>query len=506
MGQLDYLLKYVRTGTAEGDRQFLADIFIPPAQFAQLCAIEPGGMRLLVGDKGLGKSALVEWIHRVSLARQVPSLLIRPDNITTLPFPTDADMASLKRHYYEVLLRTVAAEIGRKLQGFLKGNSAKLYNEARQAGLATDDFVQKALTLLSAVSLPVSKINGNQLAKDLAGTNSLTALAGAINTQLLAPGSVFYLFIDDTDQIAAPDHPAHLNRLWGLILAVRRLVGECPSIRPIITLRTGVWSRLTTESRGQRDQTDHVRGYVISLKVDDYLIESIVRKRLDRAATDLERRGQDPYPIFFQGESMTLPGSDEVRSWDSFISKSSRERPRDAIQLIKNMIDCADKRNSQRIGSDEASLAMEIYSTERVDDVGNEFSLDCENIREVINTFSDVPFEMTFEQLRAHLRTIPSIGSTRIRSSVMKPETDEDAIAILALLHECGFINPRFADLTKPRGFRHQLYREDPSFTKYSNWNNIQAATWEVHPAFRTHLIGVRTARAARIAKPKAGD
>ena len=498
MAQLDYLLKYVRSGTAEGDRQFLGEIFIPPAQFAQLCAIEPGGLRLLVGDKGIGKSALVEWIHKVATARTLPSLLIRPDDIATKDLPSGSDIASLKRYYYEVLMRTIAAQIGRHLKGFLKGDAAKLHNEARGKGLTEDDFIQKSLELVSAISLPVSKINGVQLAKELAGTNSVNALVAAINKQLLASGNLFFVFIDDTDQLAAPDQPAHLNRLWGLILAIRRLVGECPAIRPIVTLRTGMWSRLTTESQGQRDQTDHLRGYVVALKADEALIEGIVRKRLERAASDMGRNGVDPYTIFFNSPFMTLPNSDERRSWDSFITKSSRDRPRDAIQLIKNMIDCATEREAQQIGSAEAGLAMQVYSGERVHDISNEFSLDCKNIREIINTFSEVAFETDFETLRAHLKTVPSIGTTTIRAAVMKPQVDQDAITILALLHEAGFINPRFADSTKPRGFRHLLYRDDANFVKYSNWNGMQGASWEVHPAFRTYLIGIREAKAAR--------
>lgn len=498
MAQLDYLLKYVRSGTAEGDRQFLGEIFIPPAQFGQLCAIEPGGLRLLVGDKGIGKSALVEWIHKVATAKKLPSLLIRPDDIATNDMPSTSDIASLKRYYYDVVLRTIAAQIGRHLKGFLKGDAARLHNEARQKGLAEDDLVQKTLELIGAVSMPVAKVNGVQLARELAGTNPQATLPGAINKQLLSAGSLFFVFIDDTDQLAAPDQPAHLNRLWGLILAIRRLVGECPAIRPIVTLRTGVWTRLTTESQGQRDQTDHLRGYVVPLKADEALVEGIVRKRLERAAADMDRKGVDPYSVFFSSQFMTLPNSDERRSWDSFITKSSRDRPRDAIQLIKNMIDCASERNALQIGSAEAGLSMKVYSSERVDDVANEFSLDCKNIREIIGTFSEIEFEVNFETLRAHLNTIPSIGTTTIRSVVMKPQVDQDAITILALLHESGFVNPRLADTTKPRGFRHLLYRDDPNFAKFANWNGMQAATWEVHPAFRTYLMGIRDAKAAR--------
>ncbi|WP_186057681.1 P-loop ATPase, Sll1717 family [Burkholderia gladioli] len=225
MADFKLLLKYVRTGTAEGDRKFLDQIFVTPSEFENLIGIEPGGMRILVGNKGIGKSAIVEWIDKISTKRNMPCVLIRPDNISTKDLPVAQDIGSLKRFYYDVLLRSVGAQIGTQLKGLLKGNAARLHSEARQAGLLEDDFIQKSLALISAVSMPVSKINGVQLAKELSGVNSATQLVGAINTQLLSSGSLFFLLIDDTDQLAAPDQPAHLNRIWALLLAVRRLVG-----------------------------------------------------------------------------------------------------------------------------------------------------------------------------------------------------------------------------------------------------------------------------------------
>jgi hypothetical protein len=295
MALLDHLLKYVRTGTAENDRNLLDQIFITPSQFDQLCAIEPGGMRILTGNKGIGKSAVVEWIDKVAKHRKIPCLLIRPDNIVTKDSPFTTDIASLKRYYYDVLLRTIAAQIGSQLKGLLTGGAATLYKEAKLQGMTEDDFIQKSLELISALSLPVSKINGVQLAKELAGTNSTHTLASAIKGQLLSSGSVFYLLIDDTDQLASPDQPAHLNRIWALMLAIRRLVSECQSVRAIVTLRSSVWSRMTTESAGQRDQTDHLRGLVIPLKADDKLMQNIIRKRLESAAKDAQAPKVDPY-------------------------------------------------------------------------------------------------------------------------------------------------------------------------------------------------------------------
>lgn len=155
MALLDNLLKYVRSGTAEGDRPFLGETFVSPSQFDQLCAIEPGSMRLLIGNKGIGKSAVVEWIAKVAGKRNLPCLLIRPDNIVTTSQPSSFDIGSLKSYYYEVLLRTIASKIGSDLKGFLKGDAARLYNEAKRRGIAQGDIVQTALGLISAISLPV---------------------------------------------------------------------------------------------------------------------------------------------------------------------------------------------------------------------------------------------------------------------------------------------------------------------------------------------------------------
>lgn len=498
MSDLDFLLKYVRTGTAEGDRSFLKDIFITPSVFNDLCAIEPGGMRILVGNKGIGKSAIIEWVSKIISSKKLPCLIVRPDNIISKEMPTSTDIGSLKRFYYEVLLRTIGGLIGSQLSGLLTGDAAKLHQEARQQGLSEDDFIQKTLVLISAISTPVTRINGVQLAKDLAGINSPDTLIRAINKQLLSEGSVFFLLIDDTDQLAAPDQPAHLNRIWALLLAVRRLTSECSSVRAIVSLRSSVWTRLNSESQGQRDQIDHMRGLVSPLLADDDLMEKIIRKRLEAAAIDANKKYVDPYGVFFNGSEVILPTSHEKRLWGSFIAKSARERPRDAIQLIRNMIDAAKQRKAIQIGSEEARIAMKTYSSERVDDVVNEFSLDCKSIREIINTFADLVFESSFEEIRNHLLTVPSIASIQIRGDQLHPNSDGDAILILRLLHEAGFINPRLNDASKSRGFMHILFHDDPNFVKLENWNAMQAAKWEVHPAFRTYLMGIRDARLNR--------
>lgn len=492
MADLDLLLKYVRTGTAEGDRAFLQSVFITPGQLNELIGIEDGGMRLLVGNKGMGKSAIVEWMQKIYSKHKIACVLLRPDDLDTRALPNNQDVGSLKRHFYETLLHAVCGQIGKQMKAALVGDSAVLHAEARDQGLADLSFVDKALALLSAVSTPVGRIDGKGLAKDLSGGRSIHELIKAINTRLLERGSVFFLFVDDTDQVAAPGTANHLNRIWSLLLAVRRLVGECPNVRAIVTLRSEIWIRLTSESAGQRDQTDHLRGSVVSLRVSDEIIANIVRKRVQAAANDAGHMRGDPYPLFFAGEVVKLPTSDAERSWDLFLVKSSRERPRDAIQLIRNMIDIAKKSGSMKLGSAEAEEGMKIFSRERIDDLSNEFAPDCPQIREVVTSFINVEFREPFDELMKHLRAIPSMFSITIRGHAMKPQNDSDAIRILSLLHETGFINPAVRDHRQSRDFRHILFHEDPDFVKITNRNNMQGATWEVHPAFRSFLLNAK--------------
>lgn len=501
MSYLPRLLPYVRSGTTEGDLRYLKDVFVTPAQLAEICGIEPGSLRVLVANKGAGKTALVEWLRSTAIEAPMPCILLRPDQLVDTGSPAATDLSTLKGFFYEKLLRTVAAEIGAQLRSYLPltGAQASLYEEARVQGMSREDVVSKVIPLLSAVSVPVTGINGVDLARKLAGTNSTPSLTRAINTHLLnGPEKLFLLLIDDTDQLATPDDSSQLNKIWALLLAVRRLSMECNSVRPIVTLRASVWARLTHESAGQRDQVDHIRPLVVHLASSDKIIVDIVEKRMKTASADDRVPSRTPYGPYFEGRDVLLPRSAERRFWPDFISKSSRERPRDALQLIKNMIEAATEGEHTKIGDDDAAKAMDVYSSERVDDVVNEYSLDLSTIRELMESFHSAQFEMSFEESRANLSRAMGIASMHLRGIALQHNRDEHVIALLALLYEVGFINARLPDVTKPRGFDHKNFSDDPNFVRYSNWNNLQAASWEIHPAFRSHLLRIKAAKDRR--------
>jgi hypothetical protein len=68
-----------------------------------------------------------------------------------------------------------------------------------------------------------------------------------------------------------------------------------------------------------------------------------------------------------------------------------------------------------------------------------------------------------------------------------------------AFLYEIGFLNARFPDERQDRQFRHVMFRMDPGLVSKARWAEMQKATWEVHPAYRSHLIQRGRDEAARV-------
>lgn len=499
MTKMETLIKYFPTGTTEGDRQLLDRIYIATEQLPEVLTAPSGSPRLLVGNKGVGKTAILEWLFSAAKKKQIPSIFLRPDDLDLSKIASVSDVASIKRGMYECFMDAVAAAIGQKLKGMLHGASAKLYQHSIAKGSRQEDWMGQLLVLLSKLSKPVANIDAKELANDLSSHGlSKERLAQVVQTYLLNEKSLFLILIDDTDQVATLDDPQHLNRIWGLLLAVRKLTSTSPNIKCVVTLRTEVWMRLLRNERGQRDQIDHFRPLVMSLRAPESLIGSILKKRIALAAVEDGYNGNNPFMHFFDDEWMTLPTSNEKRTWDQFLLKSSRERPRDMIQLVNHLANAAKTRKASHIGSKDAEIAMESYSKERAEDLGIEMGFDCPAFLDVIRSFVDINFESSYEEVRQHLKTIPSRFSLVVCGRIIKPDSDEDALVLLSLLHESGFLNARIPDTRQPDKYRHIGFLDDPHLVQQSRWNELQATRWEVHPAFRTYLIALQKERSWR--------
>ena len=89
-------------------------------------------------------------------------------------------------------------------------------------GMKDRDYVQRALKILKPIGQALSDVDFEALSKDLHPTPD--ELKRLVEAQLGEPPRLLYLVIDDTDQIASPAEPNHLNRIWSLLSATRSIL------------------------------------------------------------------------------------------------------------------------------------------------------------------------------------------------------------------------------------------------------------------------------------------
>ncbi|MFQ3037751.1 P-loop ATPase, Sll1717 family [Neisseria cinerea] len=517
MDNLEYLKPYVLTGTAEGDKGFLNNLFIMPENLSNIIAL-PSGMSILIGHKGIGKSALMNQLYQGNQFAGVHSIFMKPDSIAKkISISGNNSLAELKSTFFDALIESIIEEISKDLPKFIKKDSDKeLYNYLKNHGKVDSDFIQKSLNFLSIIATPTTSIDFEKIITSLTkkNTSSLDGLLNAINIRIKNEReNIFYIFIDDTDQVMISSDDKELNKIWGLLQAIRELTIKCPSVRVIISLRTSIWSRMNEESSIiQNEQMDHFRSYQVNLHVSDKLIKDIYEARLIAAKVELNkhihRQYTDEYDAFFENKDVKLPTSQERRYWRDFIVKSARNRPRDAIQLIRHLIENAQKRRTARldelslltekqskekntplrITDADVDLAMNTYSEERLEDISKEYVADCSQTRDILHRFSSHNFEWDFDDLFKFLQGMPGGLLIELRGEKLGSENKEHAIKLLKYLHEIGFINPKIINKDKPE-FKHILFEQNRNFVSKGNIEQMRKCKWEIHPAFRSALI-----------------
>lgn len=504
---IDALIHFFPTGTTEGEQHILRQAFVRTEEYGDLMTPPPLSPRLLVGKKGSGKSAVIDFSLSVLGAGQVPALLLKPLDIELGIIGKGASVGEITRTAYDALLKAIAAKLGSELGGLLNGDGKRLYDEAVRAGLRDRDSIEKIAAVLPKLAKPWTATDLSVVLPQETPAVRMQ-LERAIRQNLEESESGIYLFIDDTDQVAAPDHPGDINRIWAVLLAARELTRRNKKLRCVVSLREEVWRRLTTHEAGQRDQTDHFSPLVHRLNPTRAHIRAIVHRRLKLAAA--RARGTDdvdPFGLFFDGVVARMPSSEEPSSWSDLVVNRSRDRPRDAIQLVNALAKHAKERNVPKIYEKDLHEVMPKFSEERVNFLAQEIEAECTQIRDVIRsvarmTFDYGPFKITTESLRKEFRTVPSEFSLTVRGQKLQPDSDADALTLLGLLFDLGVINARVADSREKDGYRHVFPDEDPTLVSKARWNDLQAVIWEVNPVYRDFMIKVQREYEAKTGLP----
>lgn len=494
---------YVPTGTAEGEKYILQEAFVQTHEYADIIAPPIGSPRLLVGKKGSGKSAILDFTLRFLKDAGLPGLLIKPLHLELSAMGENASSGELTRIAYNAIMKAVSEEIAKQLPLMVTGDNAELLESAIASGVVRADFVSKFVRVLNGFSKPFTGYDFSSLLPSATAT-SCKRLERLVKSNIETSKEAFYILIDDADQVANPGTKNHLNRIWACILAARELTLNNDKIRCVITLRDEVWRALEKEGSGQRDQIDHFRPLVYQVNPSLEHVQSIIEKRLILAA---KRAGYETananYSLFFEGDMPRMPFSEKRSSWPDLIRSRSRERPRDAVQLVDMMVKVALKDDAKKIDDDILSAVMPIYSKERAELVAGEYEAECPQMIHIIRSLHKLEYKhgsflADTEAVREHLVKMQSGFTVTINGVVLKPTREEDILSLWSLLFQAGVFYPRVSDARQKEGYRFVFPHEEPGLVTKARWNDLQQSLWEIHPAFRDFLIAEQTEQNAR--------
>lgn len=508
MNNLSALQHFTPTGTSEGEKHILDQVFVEQEGFEKLVIPKPLSPIVLVGKKGSGKSAILDAITVTALSLGIPVARINPRSMRLTDSNDDGSVASHTNVAFEALVGAIVEKMASELRGLVTGDDKVLLEEGLKQGFIQRDLISRLSRILPRLAKPFIGDVNVELTKD---NTSLGRVKQVITERLTAASSNFYVLIDDTDQVADPSKSAHLNRIWGLILAARDLAGLSERIRVVVTIREEVWRRLGRSGASQRDQADHFDKIIVRLTPSDGLMKAIVSQRLIASATyaglaDFE----NAWPFFFEGAGARAPTSKEFSSWSDLVVTRSRNRPRDAVQLLNSLASSAESRGAHKISQTDIDSVVPAFSKKRVEFLRNEAEEECPDVQKVVDTLANVAFDQgsfkaSFEVIRGALRNVPGTGVTLFKRK-LRVNDDDDFLLLLEFMFDYDILNARISDSRQKDGYRFIRPNDDPTLVSRGRWGDLQQIVWEVNPAFRDYLISVQDSHASRTglaSKPK---
>lgn len=325
----------------------------------------PLRLRILVGYKGVGKSALFKICELEDSKEGVPSVWIKPDDIIELSTSNDeADLNVRIRNWKNGIQDIVFQKM---IEGFgnVSGNSAQ---PLRSYGAG---FLQSLITY------------ANTLTKQSLAPAKQSLVRGFLNKKRLV------VYLDDLDRDWTGSE-RDILKISALLNATRDIIADTQGLYIRIALRSDVYNIV----RSRDASTDKIEGDTIWMQWSN---DDIFRVLVKRIATFLGK-GMEFAAFGSQSQQQLAagylnqvfePAHHGVGLWENrpmyhVILSLVRAKPRDIILLCSAAARSARARNHDIIHSSDLQDSLKRYSEGRVRDVINEFRSELPDIERLI--------------------------------------------------------------------------------------------------------------------------
>lgn len=427
-------------------------------------------IRILVGHKGIGKSAIFKIAEDEDRAKDIITVFIHPDDISELVKGSD-DLHEMIRIWKRGLLEIVAKKIFSKAGLSIDSkNHEKLRSVLDSAGKFIR-FIADVFQRSIDESVNTSRID-----------------RGLVETFL--KNNTIHVYIDDLDR-GWEGKKEDIQRISALLNAIRDLCNNNEGLKIRLSLRSDVYYLVRTSD----ESTDKIEGYVVwhSWTHHDMLlmlikrIETYFGRKFDIESynkTSQSNLANFLSPIFektFEGR-----GKWEKVPMYKVLLTMIRKRPRDLVKLCSMAANNAFENDNHKIGTNNLIAIFANYSQGRLQDTVNEYKSELPEIESLLLNMK--PNQRERKGGKGYVYTTPEL-KLKLKNFLdrkrlfMKSGKKATADDLLTFLYKINFITAR------KKGEDGKIVRHYFEEKQYiTNTHADFGFDWEIHPAFRWAL------------------
>jgi hypothetical protein len=424
-------------------------------------------IRILVGHKGTGKSALLKIAYSEDQEKDVLSLWLRPDDVrAVVPEIATGDLNARIDGWKRALTQLIAREI------------LEVYG-AQAIEVVTEGKYGRLKDIVSLLKEAFSKrVN---IAVD---SIKKTVIENFLRTGIIR------IYLDDLDR-GWEARPQDIRNISALLNAIRDLCGARSSLQFRLGLRSDVYFLVRTSD----ESTDKIEQNIIFLTWDNHQILVVAAKRIGsyfgESVDELSLLGRPPHEVARYLHKVIEPTFTGEGKWSRapihrVLLSLVRKRPRDLVKLLSGAAREAYRNNHEVISTEDLRSTFESYSNERLQDLVNEFKTEMPTISNLLRGMRPVRRERTTAELFLYTNDQLSQKLKNLMQQnhfIFTNGARVDVHSLGQLLYKIDFIIAR-KDQSDGRivrkYFDQNRYLQD-QFVDFG-------FDWEVHPAYRWGL------------------
>lgn len=472
------ILEYFDFGNEAGDdvpSEELATYFVEQGAFKKF-STKKNKLAVVVAKKGVGKSALLQWL-KLSIPRKYSEDLVikvRGSDLTRDSFNINSPLNSPNDYIRDWMIRLCALinrEIAKQIKFALTDDEITLVESAELEGF-------KSKNLVGCLISRFDSLLGKTLPKSQEVIEHLEVLKRIDKPQV-------WILIDDLDATFQNTEIEQLS-LSTFFSACRYILQDIEGVNIRVTLRSDVWPTI----RRYDESLDKLEQYVEEIAWSEKDFRKLLYRRIEAQSSevpfDLPERPNFSSTKEYEEQVIALVFTPEVlwgrKNISSYkvIHTLSYHRPRWAIQLSKLAQRKAVERERELITKEDIDDVWGEYGAKRISDLVSEHKHQCKNIEELVNGFRGESRVFNRDELFISIKN-KILNHMNIFIDGKKANSQ---IEIARFLFRIGFLVGRAED---ENGYHHYHYNDMPDLLSSRTSNDFNMK-WEIHPCYRQAL------------------